>query len=70
MLGAHNAGFGSFYAVLALREGIGIYDIARNMGTSVEIIQQYYGRHATPQMMATKLGGKVKPTHKMDKSAN
>ena len=54
-----------FYAVLALRDGIGIYDIARNMGTSVEIIQQYYGRQATPQMMATKLGGKLKPTHKM-----
>jgi len=50
--------------VLALREGIGIYDIARDMGTSVEIMQHYYGKQATPQMMATKLGGKVKPTHK------
>jgi len=58
-----------FYAVLALREGIGIYDIARNMGTSVEIIQQYYGRQATPQMMATKLGGKLKPTHKLNTDA-
>lgn len=54
-----------YYAVMALRDGIGIYDVARNMGTSVEIIQQYYGRQATPQMMATKLGGKLKPTHKM-----
>ena len=51
--------------IVALRDGIGIYDVARNMGTSVEMIQQYYGKQATPQMMATKLGGKLKPTHKL-----
>jgi len=46
-----------FYAVQSLRRGIGVYDIARNMGTSVEMIQQYYGRQATPLALATSLGG-------------
>lgn len=53
-----------YYAVMALRNGIGIYDIARNMGTSVDMIQQYYGKNATPVSMATALGGKVKAKHK------
>lgn len=48
-----------FYAVMGLRGGIGIYDIARNMGTSVQMIQSYYGRQATPLSMATTLGGKA-----------
>lgn len=54
-----------YYAVMALRDGIGIYDVARNMGTSVEMIQQYYGKQATPKLMATTLGGKLKDTHKL-----
>ncbi len=54
-----------FYAVRALIDGVGIYDVARNMGTSVEIIQKYYGKNATPKSMATKLGGRLKPKHKM-----
>jgi integrase len=54
-----------YYAVMALRDGIGIYDVARNMGTRVEMIQQYYGKQATPKMMATTLGGKLKDTHKL-----
>jgi hypothetical protein len=54
-----------FYAVRALLDGIGVWDIARNMGTSVEMIQQYYGKAATPKMMATTLGGKMKAKHKL-----
>jgi integrase len=54
-----------FYAVRALLDGIGVWDIARNMGTSVEMIQQYYGKQATPKSMATTLGGKLKPKHKL-----
>jgi integrase len=46
-----------FYAVSSLRRGIGVFDVARNMGTSVQIIQRYYGRHATPITLATQLGG-------------
>jgi integrase len=46
-----------FYAVMGLRSGIGVFDIARNMGTSIQMIQQYYGRQATPMSMATTLGG-------------
>lgn len=45
-----------FYAVQALRRGIGVFDIARNMGTSVQVIQNYYGKHATPMVLATQLG--------------
>ena len=47
-----------FYAVEMLRKGkVGVFDIARNMGTSVQMIEQYYGRQATPMALATKLGG-------------
>lgn len=46
-----------FYAVRAIARDIDIYTIARNMGTSVQMIEQYYGRHATTTERATKLGG-------------
>lgn len=46
-----------FYAVMAIRKGIPIYDISKNMGTSVEIIENYYGKQATSLVLATKLGG-------------
>jgi len=49
-----------FYAVMGLRSGIGVFDIARNMGTSIQMIQQYYGRQATPMSMATTLGGSTR----------
>ena len=45
-----------FYAVLSLRRGIGVFDVARNMGTSVQVIQNYYSKHATPRKLATQLG--------------
>ena len=55
-----------FYAVNALRNGVGVFEVARNMGTSVEIIQEYYGKQATAAVFATRLvsneaasGGKV-----------
>jgi integrase len=47
-----------FYAVQMLRRGkASIFDLARNMGTSVQIIERYYGKDATPLALATKLGG-------------
>ena len=46
-----------FYAVRAIARDIDIYTIARNMGTSVNMIEQYYGRHATTTARARKLGG-------------
>ncbi len=47
-----------FYAVQMLsRAKIGVFDVARNMGTSVQIIEQYYGKAATPIVLATQLGG-------------
>jgi integrase len=45
-----------FYAVNALRNGVGVFEVARNMGTSVQIIQDYYGKQATPSVFATRLG--------------
>lgn len=44
------------YAVQALRKGISVFAVARNMGTSVEVIQSYYGKHATSVTFATALG--------------
>jgi integrase len=47
-----------FYAVQMLRHGkVTVFDIARNMGTSVQIIEAYYGKHATSSVLATRLGG-------------
>jgi len=37
--------------------GRSVFDVARNMGTSVQVIQNYYGKHATPIKLATQLGG-------------
>jgi hypothetical protein len=45
-----------FYAVQALRNGIGVFEVARNMGTSVQVIQEYYGKQATSAVFATRLG--------------
>ena len=50
-------GFGeppSFYAVNALRNGVGVFEVARNMGTSN--YSGYYEKQATPTMFATMLG--------------
>ena len=48
--------FRHFYAVNALRNGVGVFEVARNMGTSVQIVQEYYGKQATPVVFATRLG--------------
>ena len=48
--------FRHFYAVNALRNGFGVFEVARNMGTSVQIIQEYYGKQATAAVFATRLG--------------
>jgi len=48
-----------FYAVRAIQRDIDVYTIARNMGTSVQMIEQYYGKAATPQSKARKLGGET-----------
>jgi integrase len=45
-----------FYAVRMISRSVPIFDIARNMGTSVQIIEKYYGKQATPLTLATKLG--------------
>jgi integrase len=45
-----------FYAVNALRNGVGVFEVARNMGTSVQMIQEYYGKQATSAVFATRLG--------------
>jgi integrase len=46
-----------FYAVQMLRRGkANVFDIARNMGTSVQIIESYYGKSATSAVVAARLG--------------
>jgi hypothetical protein len=45
-----------FYAVNALHNGVGVFKVARNMGVSVQVIQGYYGKQATPALFATRLG--------------
>ncbi len=44
------------YAVSMLRKGEPVYNIAKNMGTSVKLIEEYYGRAATSLVLATSLG--------------
>jgi integrase len=48
--------FRHFYAVNVLRNGFGVFEVAGNMGTSVQIIQEYYGKQATAAVFATRLG--------------
>ena len=45
-----------FYAVKMITRSVPIFDLARNMGTSVQIIEKYYGKQATSRALATKLG--------------
>jgi integrase len=46
------------YAHLAiLDEGIDVYKLSKQMGTSVKMIEQYYG-HVTPAHVASQLAGK------------
>lgn len=48
-----------FYAMMGLnrKKATPVWDLAKNMGTSVAIIEQYYGKHATSAELATRLGG-------------
>ncbi len=43
------------YATFALRAGISIHTIARQMGTSVLMLEKHYSK-LTPMMNATELG--------------
>ena len=45
-----------WYAIVTLRKGLGVFEVSRNMGTSVQIIQAYYGKQATAATFATRLG--------------
>ena len=45
------------YAVRMIKKGVPIWDIAKNMGTSVQNIETYYGKSATSATLATSLGG-------------
>ena len=47
-----------FYATQMLRHSkVNVFDIARKMGTNVQIIESYYGKHAAEQELATRLAG-------------
>jgi integrase len=45
-----------WYAIMSLRKGFGVFEVSRNMGTSVQMIQSYYGKQATAVTLATRLG--------------
>lgn len=48
-----------YYAVWAIRKNdVNHLIIAQNMGTTVQMIKEYYGRQATPKSVASKLAGK------------
>ena len=44
------------YATFALRAGISIHTVARQMGTSVLMLERHYSK-LTPMMNAAELGG-------------
>ena len=46
-----------FYAARMLEKNVPVFDIARNMGTSVQNIEFYYGRSVSAMNKATMLGG-------------
>jgi hypothetical protein len=46
----------AIFAVNALRNGVGVFEVARNMGASVQMIHEYYGKQATPTVFATRQG--------------
>ena len=46
-----------FYAARMLEKNVPVFDIARNMGTSVQNIELYYGKSVTALNKATMLGG-------------
>jgi len=54
-----------FYAVQAIVNNINIHTLSTNMGTTVQMIEQYYGKAATPAVTAAALGGRVR----VDKAA-
>ena len=43
------------YATMRLRDGVNVYRLAVNMGTSVEMIEKYYGKKRTTAKSATEL---------------
>jgi hypothetical protein len=46
---------GARRAAQGLRNGVGIFEVERNRGTSVQIVQEYCGK-ATPPVSAIRLG--------------
>lgn len=50
-----------------LEEGIDIFKLSKQMGTSVKMIEQYYG-HVTPAHVASKLAGKRMGKHRETKT--
>jgi len=45
------------YATLALMNGIGVHELAKQMGTSVNMLERHYSK-LTPELVAEKFGGK------------
>jgi integrase len=50
-----------------LEDNIDIYKLSKQMGTSVKMIEDYYG-HVTPSHIASQLAGKRMGKHKVAKN--
>lgn len=46
-----------------------LYKLARNGSSSTATARSKYGKKATPKLLATTLGGKLKDTHKLKATA-
>lgn len=46
------------YATLALTSGIGVHELARQMGTSVAMLERHYSK-LTPELVAERFGGQA-----------
>lgn len=51
------------YATFALMDGIGIHELARQMGTSVGMLEQHYSK-ITPELLAEKFAGRPRKDKK------
>lgn len=50
--------FRHFYAMQTLgKANVNVWEVSRNMGAHIEVLQDYYGSHATGIESATRLGG-------------
>jgi len=58
------------YAAMRIQEGVSVYQLAVNMGTSVEMIERYYGKKRTTTALAATEITKMNRDNKINKTPN